>query len=109
MIGTFRLAPDEALVIEFVPPATRYWTVTLENIWHECIDPRRRNSSITNAAAVADAAGKVRVVVSETDPGVENWIDTGGRHRGWMTIRWLDHPEAPEVTTRLVPVRELVS
>ena len=55
MIGTFRLEPDEALVIEFVPPATRYWTVTLENIWHECIDPRRRNSSITNAAAVPGA------------------------------------------------------
>ena len=64
MIGTFRLAPDEALVLEFEPPDTRYWTVTLENIWHECIDPRRRRSSITNAAAVADDDGKVRVVVS---------------------------------------------
>jgi hypothetical protein len=104
MIGTFRLTPDEALVIQFVPPDTRYWTVTLENIWHECIDPRRRNSSITNAAAVADVEGKVRVVISATDPGVDNWIDTGGRHRGWMTIRWLDHPEAPAVTTEVVPV-----
>ena len=72
--------------------------MTLENIWHECIDPRRRLSSITNAAAVADDDGKVRVVVSATDPGVDNWLDTGGRHRGWLTIRWLDHPEAPVVT-----------
>ena len=47
MIGTFRLAPDEALVLDLEPPDTRYWSVTLENIWHECIDPRRRTSSAT--------------------------------------------------------------
>src|SRR6478736_8497099 len=48
MIGTFRLEPQQALVLEFVPPDTRYWNVTLENIWHECIEPRRRHSSVTN-------------------------------------------------------------
>ena len=47
--------PDEALVIDLDPPATRYWSVTLENIWHECLEPRRRRSSITNAAAVVGA------------------------------------------------------
>jgi hypothetical protein len=104
MIGTFRLTEDEAFVIEFEPPNTRYWTVTIENIWHECIDPRRRNSSITNAAAVTDADGKARIVISATDPGVANWIDTGGRHRGWLTIRWLDNPAAPVVKTQVVPV-----
>jgi hypothetical protein len=104
MIGTFRLAPDEALVIELDPPDTRYWSVTLENIWHECIDPRRRRSSLTNAAAVADADGKVRIVAAATDPKVRNWIDTGGRHRGFVTVRWLDNPDPPSVTTRVMPV-----
>jgi hypothetical protein len=107
MLGTFRLEPDEAFVLEFEPPQTRYWTVTLENIWHECIDPRRRLSSITNAAAVADEDGQVRVVVAATDPGVDNWLDTGGRHRGWLTIRWLDHPDAPTVTTQVLPVGDI--
>jgi hypothetical protein len=107
MIGTFRLAPHEALTIEFEPPDTRYWTVTLENIWHECIDPHRRRSSITNAAAVADDEGKVRIVIAATDPGVDNWLDTGGRHRGFVTVRWLDNPDAPLVKTRVVPVAEL--
>ena len=46
MIGTFAArAADESLVLEFIPPDTRYWNVTLENIWHECIEPRRRHSS----------------------------------------------------------------
>ena len=104
MIGTFRLALDEALVIELEPPATRYWSVTLENIWHECIDPRRRRSSITNTAAVADADGKVRIVAAATDPGVDNWIDTGSRQRGFVTVRWLDNPDPPMVKTMVMPV-----
>jgi len=104
MIGTFHLAPYEALVIELEPPDTRYWSVTLENIWHECIDARRRRSSITSAAAVRDDDGKVRIVAAATDPGVRNWIDTGGRHRGFVTVRWLDNPDPPIVATRVTPV-----
>jgi len=105
MIGTFRLEPDEALVIDLVPPATRYWSVTLENIWHECIDPRRRSSSITNARAVPRSDGTVRIVVAdgEGDGELDNRLDTGGRHRGFVVVRWLDNPDPPPVTTRVVP------
>jgi len=107
MLGTFRLAPDQALVLDLAPPDTRYWSVTVENIWHECIDPRRRRSSLTNAGAVSDDQGRVRVVVSAQDPGVANWLDTGGRHRGFVVVRWLDHPEPPPVVTQVVPTAGL--
>ena len=95
MLGTFRLGPEQALVLDLRPPATRYWSVTVENIWHECIDARRRRSSITNAAAIAEADGTVRIVVRAQDPGHANWIDTGGRHRGFVTLRWLASGSAP--------------
>ena len=90
MIGTFRLAPDEALVIDIEPPQTRYWSVTLENIWHECIDVRRRRSSLTNATATYADDGSVRVVIAGHDPGTDNWLDTGERHRGFVILRWLE-------------------
>jgi hypothetical protein len=99
MIGTFRLAEGEQLVLDLEPPATRYWSITLENIWHECIDVRRRASSLTNASAQTDGDGQVRVVVSADDPEHPNWLDTGGRHRGFIVLRWLDNPEPPAVTT----------
>jgi hypothetical protein len=99
MIGTFRLAEGESLVVDIEPPDTRYWSVTLENIWHECIDHRRRRSSLTNASAVRNDDGTVRVVISATDPGHPNWLDTGHRHRGFVLLRWLDNPSAPTVTT----------
>ena len=104
VLGTFRLAPDEALVIELEPPSTRYWSATVENIWHECLEPRRRSSSITNAAARVRDDGTVRLIVSGTDPGTDDWLDTGGRHRGFVIIRWLDRPDPPALTTRVVPV-----
>src|SRR6478736_5315516 len=63
MIGTFGLAADETLLLEFVPPDTRYWNVTLENIWHECIEPRRRHSSVTNKGVSPDADGLVRIAI----------------------------------------------
>jgi hypothetical protein len=106
MMGTFRLAEGESLVLEVEPPETRYWSVTIENIWHECIDTRRRTTSLTNARAIRHGDGTVRVVISatepETGPGAVNWLDTGGRHRGFVMLRWLDNPSPPVVRTSLL-------
>jgi len=110
MLGTFRLAEGEALVLEFNPPTSRYWSVTVENIWHECIDSRRRRSSITNAtASYADTGYSVRLVIGANDPGptqgvLQDWLDTGGRHRGFVTLRWLDNPEPPNVRTSVIAI-----
>ena len=98
MIGTFRLEPDEALVLDIAPPDTRYWNVTLENIWHECLEPRGRHSSVTNRGVTPDPDGRVRIAVAAKDFGTGHWLDTGGRHRGFVVLRWLDNPSPPDVT-----------
>jgi uncharacterized protein DUF1214 len=98
MMGTFRLDHGEALVLDIEPPDTRYWNVTLENIWHECIEPRRRHSSVTNRGVQPDSDGRVRIAISAEDFGFGHWLDTGGRHRGFVVLRWLDNPNPPHVT-----------
>ncbi len=112
MLGTFRLDAGEVLAVEFTPPGNRYWSVTVENIWHECIDPRRRTSSATNATAAVGPDGKVRLLIGARDPGgteglPHTWLDTGGRHRGFLTLRWLDHPDPPVVTTSVLTAQEV--
>ncbi|GAA4537330.1 DUF1214 domain-containing protein [Mycobacterium paraffinicum] len=97
MIGTYRLEPNEALVLDIAPPDTRYWNVTLESIWHECLEPRARHSSVTNRGASPDADGRVRIAISAKDFGVGHWLATGGRHRGFVVLRWLDNPSPPDV------------
>jgi hypothetical protein len=101
MIGTFRLVDDESLVLEFEPPDTRYWNVTLESIWHECLEPRRRHSSVTNKGVEPDTDGLVRIAIGANDFGHGHWLDTGGRHRGFVVFRWLDNPDPPKVTVRV--------
>jgi hypothetical protein len=98
MMGTFRLDPDQALVLEIEPPDTRYWNVTLENIWHECLEPVRRHSSVTSSAVQPDDDRRVRIAISAADFGFGHWLDTGGRHRGFVVMRWLDNPKPPAVT-----------
>ncbi len=98
MIGTFRLSGDESLVLEFKPPETRYWNITLENVWHECLDPRRRHSSVTNKCVAPDDDGVVRIAIGANDFGHGHWLDTGGRHRGFVIFRWLDNPDPPTVS-----------
>jgi hypothetical protein len=101
MMGTFRLEPDQVLVLDIEPPDTRYWNVTLESIWHECLEPTVRHSSVTNRGVPPDTDGgdgRVRIAISARDYGFGHWLDTGGRHRGFVILRWLDNPEAPAVT-----------
>lgn len=99
MIGTFGLEPDESLLLEIQPPGTRYWNVTLESIWHECLEPRHRHSSVTNKGVAPDADGIVRIAIGANDSGHGHWLDTGGRRRGFIVLRWLDNPAPPAVTT----------
>jgi hypothetical protein len=54
----------------------------------------------------------VRLVIGDRPPGVPGdgpptWLDTGGRHRGFVTLRWLDHPDPPAVTTSVLAAQEV--
>jgi Protein of unknown function (DUF1214) len=105
MIGTFDLDDDQTLLLEFTPPDTRYWNITLENIWHECIEPRRRHSSVTDKGVTPDADQKVRIAIGAKDSEHGHWLDTGGRRRGFVVLRWLDNPAAPDVRVRVTASR----
>ena len=113
--GYFQLADDQALVITidragagyFVVPVTDDWTIT-KDYWNE-------QTSLNNAQAVADDAGNTTytLVVSPTDPGVANWVSTGGLNQGTLSIRFQDiDPDVtqlPTVSARVVSLSELAS
>ena len=107
MLGMFDLDPGQALVMDIEPPDCRYWSITLESIWHECLDPFRTRSSGTQAGFTPRPDGTVRVVIAADDPGVPNWLATGGRGRGYVVLRWLDNPAAPRVALAVAPLQEV--
>ena len=102
MIGTFRLADGEALVLDLTPPDTRYWSRhPREHLARVHRPPPAPQLAHQRRTPSASDDGTVRVVIAATDPGHPNWLDTGHRHRGFVLLRWLDNPAAPDVTTRV--------
>lgn len=107
MLGAFDLPPGQALVLDLDPPDTRYWSVTVENGWHECSEPFRTRSTGTHRSFTRRDDGTVRIVVAGEDPGVPNWLDTGGRQHGFLVLRWLDNPAPPAVQAAVTPTAEV--
>jgi hypothetical protein len=104
----FELAPDEALYIESDVPDARYWGLQLANLgWFEQIDPVNRITTINQHQAHIDGDGRLRMVVAHEDPGVANWLDTGGHHDGLLTFRWFWPQSDPSPATRVVKRSEV--
>ncbi|MGO8870056.1 MAG: DUF1214 domain-containing protein [Acidimicrobiales bacterium] len=107
--GSWSLQDDEALLIEVTPPEALYWSVSLGNFWWETVDYANRQSSLNGHQATLDDDGVFRAVVCRADPGVANWLDTGGNHHGAMIFRWLRADRAPVPAARAVPAAEVAA
>ena len=105
--GYWSLRPDEALLLEFVPPEARYWSVCLGNFWYATLDYAYHQSSLNGSQARFDEDGACRIVVSRSDPSLANWLDTVGHEEGTITFRWLLADEVPEVRSRVVAIADL--
>lgn len=104
----WRLAPDEALVIEVTPPKCLTWNFQLNNHWMESLDYRYFRVHVNAKTAVYAPDGSVRIVVAHTDPGLPNWIQTVGHERGTMCFRWFHAEAHPEPATRVVKLAALL-
>lgn len=109
VIGRFELEPDEALILEVQPPDGVYWSISLGNPWLETIHYGRHQSSLNGHQAVIDPDGVFRAVISATDPGVANWLDTAGHSNGAMLLRCVRTKTAPVPDTRVVKVDDVVA
>ena len=106
-LGRWALGPDEALVIEAMPPECDYWNFQLGNIWAESLEYRFRKTHVNNHSAVLNDDGSFQLVVAHRDPGHPNWLDTAGHDHGTMGLRWVRAVGHPEPKTRVVPLASL--
>jgi len=106
-LGNFRCSPDEAVILEFTPPACHHWCIGLANWYWESLDFATRQTSLNGHQAALDADGVVRAVIAHEDPGVPNWLDTAGYAQGTLAVRFLLAEETPEVRLRAVSLAGL--
>ena len=109
VIGSWELAPDEALVVEVAPPQGLYWSYSLGNPWWETIDYGAHQSSLNGHQAAVDDDGILRAVIAHEDPGVANWLDTAGHSAGPIILRCVRTETAPVPATRVVRFSEVGS
>ncbi len=106
--GYFSLDEDEALLIEAPVAACRYTNIQLANPWMESLDYASHQSSLNHATTHADEDDRVRYVISQRDPGVQNWLDTAGLPEGSFLARWTYCDEYPsDISSRVIRLDDL--
>lgn len=84
----FVLQPGQALVVKVPDFDAGYTGAQINNAW--TVDAPFANSlgSLNNTQTFHSSDGYTYYVLSGTDPGVGNWIDTGGAPDGNFILRW---------------------
>ncbi len=106
--GQWGLEPHQALIIEFDRPDVTYWSVqTYVLDWMVPLDFANRVTSLNDGQLRQDDDGTFRVVLSHTDPGVQNWLDTSGLPNGLFTYRYVRPKNAPAPVTTVVEAADV--
>ncbi|MBK8306364.1 MAG: DUF1214 domain-containing protein [Gammaproteobacteria bacterium] len=100
--GNYRLGPDEALLITIHPSGARYTGFVVTNPWSISCEHIRHTGSLNGNQTRPNADGSYTYVICATDPGVANWLDTGGLDIGNYFVRWMNFPELPSSGDDLV-------
>lgn len=89
-LGYFQLADNQALVITINPGNAGYFVVPVTNDWELSPGDGTAQTSLNNAQSIANPDGTYTLVISPDDPGVANWVSTGGLNQGTLYIRFQD-------------------
>ncbi|PQM49137.1 hypothetical protein C1Y40_00635 [Mycobacterium talmoniae] len=110
--GNFDLDPGQALIVKVPDVAAGYSGIELMNVYGAGLPSTLAQTTLNNTQAFHDADGYTYYVVSATNPGVANWLDSSGVTRGEIFARFENLPDGTDptglpVTTQVVPVDEV--
>ncbi len=96
--GYFQLTDSEALVLTIDPANAGYFTVPVTDVWTITGNYWDQQTSLNIGQSVANPDGTYTLVIAKNDPGVANWVSTGGLNLGTISIRFQDFDPASEDT-----------
>lgn len=105
--GYFRLAAEEALVIDTEVPECLFWNFQLDNYWMESMDYRYFSVALNKFNARYESDGRLKIIIAGQNPGIGNFIDTAGHSEGGMILRWVHAKNHPAPTCRVVDLASL--
>ncbi len=86
--GNLDLGDDDALIVRSNAAGAQFRNLMLTDAFHMSIEYWKRTSSFNMVQMAADEDGDFTFVIAHRDPGVHNWLDTGGLRRTIFGQRW---------------------
>lgn len=86
--GHYELTEDQALIITLPVTDAPYLGFQLGSLWYISLDYINHQTSLNGTQAQADPDGKIRIVVTDRNPGITNWVETLGHSKGFLQFRW---------------------
>lgn len=106
--GIYELEEDEALYVEATFTGNPvYVSFHLGNLWGESPDYSNHQSSLNLLQMHMGSDQVQRWVVSHKDPGVQNWLDTTGLPKGFLSHRWAYSEMPPESEWPIISAKKI--
>ncbi|MEE3240555.1 MAG: hypothetical protein VX231_06280 [Pseudomonadota bacterium] len=106
--GMYELADDEALYVEATYTGSPiYVSVHLGNLWGESPDYANHQSSLNLFQMYMGDDHVQRWIVSHHDPGIQNWLDTTGLPKGFLSHRWAYSEIPPESEWPVIEAKKI--
>jgi hypothetical protein len=110
--GNFDLQPDQALIVEVPDVPSAYSGIELMNDFGAALPSTLAQTTLNNTTTFQDPDGYTYYVISATNPGVANWLDSSGVTSGEIYARFEGIPTGTDatgldVTTEVVPVADV--
>ena len=86
--GNLALGDDDALIVRSNAAGATFRNLTLTDAFHMSIEYWQRTSSFNMVQMAPDDDGDFSFVIAHRDPGVHNWLDTGGLRHTIFGQRW---------------------
>jgi hypothetical protein len=110
--GLIRLKDGEAMVVTATDGGAAFRDFVLHDVFYLSIEYWNRQTSLNAGQMLADTDGRYTFVIAHEDPGVHNWLDTGGLREIYALHRWQGLPDdsatkPPQIESEIVPIKDL--
>lgn len=92
--GRYELGPGQAWVVTLDRLGARGLGFGAGDPWMVSCEHVLGTGSVNNNQAQPNPDGTYTYVLCPDDPGIHNWVNTGGLHDGTLLVRWLDLPKS---------------
>lgn len=106
--GLFEIGVDEALIVSIrIPPECTYWNFQVSDLLLQDPDYMRYQSHLNGHIDRSDSDGITRLVLSQNDPGLANWIDLVDVQKGYMVMRLIGCNETAKFELKKVAFADI--